>query len=161
MACFWTPSPMMPKQRLWAGHSTYSHLGIDLCALAVRLKHLIHNNTKIALVAYTSERLSVPLILNIIVLRLSRMQPRNDTFIYIVTHESTLESVWQIVNVMLQTLNIRWTINCPKNFHVVHKHNRSTWQQVMTAFKNEIPLTIRQGTVLHLRFNTNFACLKR
>ncbi len=33
--------------------------------------------------------------------------------------------------------------------------------QVMTTFKNEIPLKIRQGTVLHFRINTNFAYLKR
>ncbi len=45
------------------------------------LVYKILHGVLVALVAYTSERLSVQLTLNIIVLRLSRMQPKNDTFI--------------------------------------------------------------------------------
>ncbi len=36
-------------------------------------------------------------------------------------------------------------------------HNLPHRAQAMTTFKNEIPLKIRQGTVLHFRFNTNLA----
>ncbi len=54
-----------------------------LFALAVRLERLIHNNAEVALVAYTSERLSVQLILIIIVVRVAKMQPKNDVFICI------------------------------------------------------------------------------
>ncbi len=53
----------------------------------IDLERLIHNNVQVTLVVYTSKRFSVQLILNIIALRLSRRQPRNDTFICIETHE--------------------------------------------------------------------------
>ncbi len=39
-------------------------------------------------------------------------------------------------------------------------HNLPHRAQVMTTFLIEIPLTIRQGAVLHFRNNTNFACSK-
>ncbi len=39
-------------------------------------------------------------------------------------------------------------------------HNLPHRAQVMTTFQNEIPLKIRQGTVLQFRINTNFVCLK-
>ncbi len=41
------------------------------------LERLIHNNAYVALVAYTPEMFSVQLILNVIVPRLARMQPKN------------------------------------------------------------------------------------
>ncbi len=40
-------------------------------------------------------------------------------------------------------------------------HNLPHRAQVMTTFKNEIPLKMRQGTVLHFRISTNFVCLTR
>ncbi len=40
-------------------------------------------------------------------------------------------------------------------------HNLPHRAQVMTAFSNEIPLKIRQGSVFHLRINTSFACYER
>ncbi len=40
-------------------------------------------------------------------------------------------------------------------------HNLPHRAQVMTTFKNEIPLKMRQGSVFHFIINTNFACSKR
>ncbi len=40
-------------------------------------------------------------------------------------------------------------------------HNLPHRAQVMTAYLNDIPLKVRQGTVLHFRINTKFACSKR
>ncbi len=42
------------------------------------LERLIYNNAYVALVAYTPEMFSVQLILNVIVPRLARMQPKNN-----------------------------------------------------------------------------------
>ncbi len=53
-----------------------------LCALATRLERLIHDYAKAALVAYTSETFSNKLILRVTVLRLLRMQPKEDTLIF-------------------------------------------------------------------------------
>ncbi len=79
-----------------------------------------------ALVASTLEWISVQLILNIIVRRLSTMQPKNDTFICIVTHEGPLGPVGQVVTVILQTLVIIFELNFPLNFRFVREHNRMT-----------------------------------
>ncbi len=40
-------------------------------------------------------------------------------------------------------------------------HNSPHRAQVMTTLLNEIPLTIRHGTVFHFRINTQFTCTKR
>ncbi len=94
-------------------------------AFAHWLERLIHDNAYVALVAYTSERLSVQLILNIIALRLSRMPPKNDTFICIETHEGHLGLAWQTVHVILQTLNIRWTLQvCTSSVSITTSHER-------------------------------------
>ncbi len=46
-------------------------------------------------------------------------------------------------------------------FQMYMMHNLPHRAQVTTTFKNEIPVKIRQRTVLHLKINTNFARLKR
>ncbi len=66
---------------LWLSLLKFHFCGI--CVLAMRLENLIHDNEKVALVAYISKRLPVKLILNISALRLPRVQPKNDTFMYI------------------------------------------------------------------------------
>ncbi len=50
------------------------------------------------------------------------------------THLSVLKLIraplgpdWQLIDVILQSLVIRWALNCSPNFHVVHKHNRIIW----------------------------------
>ncbi len=52
------------------------------------------------------------------------MQPKNDTFICIVTYEGPLGPVGQVVNVILQTLVIIFELNCPLNFRFVRERNR-------------------------------------
>ncbi len=65
---------------LWLSLLKFHFCGV--CALAMRLENLIHDNEKVASVAYISKRLPVKLILNISALRRPRAQPKNDTFIY-------------------------------------------------------------------------------
>ncbi len=70
--------------------------------------------------------LTVQLMLNITVLCLPKMRPKNDTCICSERHGSPLGPGWQTIDVILQTLDIRWTLNWPPIFYVDRKHNRIT-----------------------------------
>ncbi len=63
--------------------------------------------------AYASKTFSTKLILilRVTVLRLLRMQPKNDTFIGIETHEGPQGPYSQTIDVILHTLVIRRTVN--------------------------------------------------
>ncbi len=94
----------------------------SLCTLVVGVSST--TTPECAAVAYTSERLPIQLILNIVVLRMLRIQPKNDAFICIESHVGPLGLAWQIVNVILLTLTMRLTLNCPLKLKVVRKDNR-------------------------------------